>query len=120
MANGKVLLFGFLAGGVVSAAATLLSAPKSGKELRGDVKTRSEDILHSLDRIKDDGKLLTEQIANTSKEGAALIKELSVDVKSSIESWKNTIEPHQKNIQKYLGQIEERLKELEDQTSKQA
>ena len=120
MANGKSLLLGFLAGGVVSAAATLLSTPKSGKELRDDVKVRGEEIVHSLDRIKDEGKLLTEQIANTSKEGAALIKELSGDVKTSIETWKNTIEPHQKNIQKYLTQIEERLKELEDQTSTRA
>lgn len=117
MANGKSLLLGLLAGGVVSAAATLLSTPKSGRELRQDVKLRGEEIVQSLDKIKDEGRLLTEQIANTSKEGTALIKELSIDVKNSLESWKNTIEPHQKNIQSYLAQIEERLKELEEQTS---
>lgn len=116
MANSKSLLLGLLAGGVVSAAATLLSAPKSGKELRLDIKGCSKDVIHSLEKIKDDGKLLTEQIANTSKEGAALIKDLSLDVKHSIESWKSTIEPHHKNIKKYLAQIEDRLKELEEQT----
>ncbi|GAA5416704.1 hypothetical protein Pryu01_01742 [Paraliobacillus ryukyuensis] len=117
MANGKSLLLGMLAGGAVSAVVTLLSTPKSGKELRHDAKSRGEEIVQSLDKIKAEGRLLTEQIANTSKEGAELIKELSADMKHSIENWKNTIEPHQKNIQSYLAQIEDRLKELEEQTS---
>jgi len=117
MANSKSLLLGLLAGGVVSAAATLLSTPKSGKNMRADINACSKNVVHSLEKIKDDGKLLSEQIANTSKEGAALIKDLSLDVKHSIESWKSTIEPHQKNIKIYLAQIEERLKELEEQTN---
>ncbi|MCT2535568.1 YtxH domain-containing protein [Aquibacillus koreensis] len=118
MANGKSLLLGFLVGGAVGATATLFSTPKSGKQLRTDLKVKSEELAGLVDKMKDEGKLLTEQIANTSKEGAALIKELSADVKTSLESWRNTIEPHQKNIQKHLAQIEESLKELEEKTKK--
>ncbi|MBM7541505.1 MULTISPECIES: YtxH domain-containing protein [Amphibacillus] len=116
MTNSKSLLLGILAGGVVSAAATLLSAPKSGQETREDIKNHAESVKHSLEKVKVSGKVLSDQIINTSKEGAALIKELSADMKHSVESWKNTIEPHQKNIQLYLTQIEDRLKELEEQT----
>ena len=71
----------------------------------------------SLEHVKENGKELSEQIINTSKEGVQLIKELSLDVKDSIESWHATIQPHQKNIQSYLKQIEERLNELENQTT---
>ncbi|WP_407271629.1 YtxH domain-containing protein [Radiobacillus sp. PE A8.2] len=117
MANGKSLLIGFLFGGTISAAATLLSTPRSGKELRQDAMTKGEDFLHTVDKLKLQGTQLKEQITQTSKEGAALVKDLTADMITSIESWKQTIEPHQKNIQKYLEQIEKSLKELEDKTS---
>ncbi|GAA0300829.1 gas vesicle protein [Gracilibacillus halotolerans] len=116
MINSKSLLLGILAGGVVGAAATLLSTPKSGREMRADVKQRSEDIVQTMNRLRAEGMDLKEQITKTSKEGAALIKELSTDMKNSIESWKQTVEPHQKNIQKYLTQIESSLRELEEKT----
>lgn len=116
MINSKSLLLGILAGGVISAAVTLLSTPKSGREIRADVKQRSEDIIQTMNRLRAEGIDLKEQITKTSKEGAALIKELSSDMKNSIESWRQTVEPHQKNIQKYLTQIEASLKELEEKT----
>ncbi|WP_163537135.1 YtxH domain-containing protein [Gracilibacillus sp. YIM 98692] len=116
MINTKSLFLGMLAGSVVSAAATLLSAPKSGSELRSDIKHQSDEAIHSINKLRSEGMDLKEQITKTSKEGAALIKDLSADVKESIESWKKTVEPHQKNIQKYLTQIEESLKELEEKT----
>ncbi|SHM47273.1 YtxH domain-containing protein [Gracilibacillus kekensis] len=119
MINSKSLLIGMLAGGIVSAAATLLSTPKAGKELRTDVKVKSDKAVHYINNLRTEGVDLKEQITKTSKEGAALIKDLSADVKESIESWKKTVEPHQKNIQKYLTQIEESLKELEDKTKSQ-
>ena len=36
--KSKGLLFGFLAGGVIGAVLALLYAPKSGKELRKDIR----------------------------------------------------------------------------------
>lgn len=120
MINSKSLLLGFLAGGLVSAAATLLTTPKAGKELREDVKIKSDEAIRYMNHLRTEGVDLKEQITKTSKEGAALIKDLSADVKESIESWKKTVEPHQKNIQKYLTQIEESLKELEEKTKAQS
>ncbi|UOQ86616.1 YtxH domain-containing protein [Gracilibacillus salinarum] len=120
MINSKSLLIGILAGGIVSAAATLFTTPKAGRELRTDVKLKSDNAVRYVNQLRTDGVDLKEQITKTSKEGAALIKDLSADVKESIESWKKTVEPHQKNIQKYLTQIEESLKELEEKTNTQS
>ncbi len=119
MINGKSLIIGMLAGGIITASATLLSTPKSGRELRSEVKYRGDVAIQSLQHLKTDGYDLKEQITKTSKEGAALLKDLSQEVKSSIESWKRTVEPHQKNIQTYLTQIEKSLKELEEKTRKE-
>ncbi|SER85438.1 Gas vesicle protein [Gracilibacillus ureilyticus] len=119
MINAKSLLFGIVVGGAISATATLLNAPKPGREFRYDVKHKGDEAIQAFKHFKEDGVELKDQIAKTSKEGAALIKDLSADVKQSIESWKQTVEPHQKNIQKYLNQIEKSLKELEEKTKKQ-
>lgn len=116
MINTKSLIIGILAGSVVGAAATLLSTPKAGKELRSDMKVKGEEAKRYIDHLKTEGVDLKDQITKTSKEGAALIKDLAIDIKDSIESWKKTVEPHQKNIQKYLTQIEESLRELEEKT----
>ncbi|MBM7571454.1 YtxH domain-containing protein [Aquibacillus albus] len=119
MVSGKSLLLGFITGGLVSATATLLSTPTSGKKLRNQARYRSEEIVHSFEKIKNDGLQITDQLAKTSKEGVSLLKDLSAEMKASIESWKNTIAPHQKNIQTYLTQIEQSLKELEEKTKQQ-
>src|SRR5699024_976891 len=49
-----------------------------------------------------------------SKEGVALINELTEEMKSSVEEWKEAVEPHQENIYQYLEEIETSIKELEE------
>ncbi|WP_188455223.1 YtxH domain-containing protein [Virgibacillus oceani] len=118
MTKGKSLLLGFVVGGVVSATATLLSTPASGKELRIRAKEQGVEWKHMLENLKRDGMRLKNQIAETSKEGAALIKDLTQEMKTSVQDWRNSVEPHQKNIEKYLEQIESSLKDLEEKVKK--
>ncbi|GGB51607.1 YtxH domain-containing protein [Virgibacillus dakarensis] len=119
MAKGSSLLLGFVVGGVVSATATLLSAPSSGRDLRNRAKQQGIEWKQMIADLKSDGKRLKEQITSTSKEGASLIKELTREMKSSVQDWKKSVEPHQKNIQRYLEQIESSLKDLEDKMQNQ-
>ncbi|PKR78277.1 hypothetical protein CEY16_00525 [Halalkalibacillus sediminis] len=114
MPSGKSLLLGALVGGVVSASVSLLTTPSSGAELRTKVKDQSERLRDIMQELQENGLDLKNQLTQTSKEGAALLKDLSQDIKTSIESWKETIEPHQENLQEHLRQIEESLKDLED------
>ncbi len=114
MSKGKSLLLGFFVGGAVSATATLLSTPTSGRELRHNVKQQGQDLMELLDNLKRDGLRLKKQITETSKEGAALIKDLTKEMKTSVEEWKASVEPHQAKIHEYLEQIESSLKDLEE------
>lgn len=116
--NKQTIVIGVLAGGALTAAAVLM-ATSSGKDVRGQAKNRKDTLMDTFKVVKTEGAQLKDQITKTSKEGTTLIKDLTAEVKTSIESWKNTIEPHQKNIQQYLAQIEESLKELEEKTGKQ-
>lgn len=119
MVRGKSLLFGLAIGGVVGATATLLSTPSSGKDLRFRAKEQSVDWKDMISNLKFDGIRLKQQITETSKEGAALIKDLTQEMKKSVQDWQQTVGPHQKNIHKYLEQIESSLKDLEEKVKSQ-
>jgi gas vesicle protein len=61
----KGFLIGFLAGGAAGAIAALLTTPKSGKELRGDIKHKSEEYFDEADKYitgakNKAGKFITE------------------------------------------------------------
>jgi|SRR5699024_1377352 len=119
MSKGKSILLGFIVGGTISAATALLTAPSSGRELRYRVKQQSIEWKKIVDDMIQDGLRLKDQIAKTSKEGVALINELTQEMKVSVEEWKNAIEPHQDNIHEYLEQIEASIKDLEEKINEQ-
>lgn len=119
MSNGKSIITGFIVGGVVSAATALLVTPTSGRELRQQIKEQSLEWKSTVDDIIQDGLRLKDQIAKTSKEGVALINELTEEMKTSIEEWREAIEPHQENIHGYLEEIESSIKDLENKLQNQ-
>ena len=119
MSKGRAVVIGFIVGGTISAAAALLTTPSSGRELRGRIKEQSSEWKQTIDEIIQEGINLKDQIAKTSKEGVALINELTDEMKTSVEDWKNAIEPHQENIHEYLEQIEASIKDLEQKIESQ-
>lgn len=119
MVRGGSLVVGFVIGGVVGATTTLLTTPSSGRDLRYRAKEQSVDWKDMISNLKFDGMRLKQQITDTSKEGAALIKDLTQEMKKSVEDWQRTVGPHQKNIHKYLEQIESSLKDLEEKVKNQ-
>jgi len=83
----KGLLIGFLTGGIVGAAIALLYAPKSGKELRQDIKGKTDELIDDAEKYLDvakekasliynDGKKKSEQlIADAKVKADVLIKD---------------------------------------------
>ena len=119
MSKGKSILLGILVGTTASAVATLLTTPSSGKDVRVRIKDQSFEWKDAIDEMIQDGLNLKEQIAKTSKEGAALINDLTQEMKTSIEEWKIAVEPNQENIHNYLEQIETSIKDLETKVTEQ-
>ena|SRR5690625_2050956 len=119
MSRGKSFVTGFFVASTVSAAAALILTPASGRDLRHRVKEQGTEWIKIAENIIQDGLKLKDQIAKTSKEGVALINDLTEEMKVSVEEWKNAVEPHQDNIFEYLEQIESSIKDLEDKIQKQ-
>jgi len=78
----KGFLIGFLAGGTIGAIVALLTAPKSGKALRGDIKQKSGEYLDEADKYFTEKK---NQAGKIFKEGKRKFTMIVNDVKSKPE-----------------------------------
>ncbi|QQS37651.1 MAG: YtxH domain-containing protein [Ignavibacteriales bacterium] len=75
----KGLLIGFLAGGAIGAILALLYAPKSGKELRNDIRAKTDDYLDDAERFIAEAKVKASELIN---EGKRKSEKLIVDAKT--------------------------------------
>lgn len=86
--TGKgLLLFGLFIGGIVGAATALLTAPKSGRELRNDIRIKKDEYLDDTSEyleiaktkatdLINEGKRKSEKLISDAKEKAtSLIKD---------------------------------------------
>ena len=82
--NGYVkgLFIGLLAGGVVGAIVTLLYAPKSGKELRMDIKNKTDEYYDETEKFIADAKVKANDMMN---EGKKRSEQLIANAKSKSE-----------------------------------
>lgn len=64
---GKGLLIGFLTGAAVGSIMALLFAPKSGKELRKNIKNKSQDLIEDADEYLMKAKDKASQLINEGK-----------------------------------------------------
>ncbi len=55
MANSKDFVVGVVIGGIAGAVTSLLLAPKSGKELRGDIKEKSGELYQKTEPMREKG-----------------------------------------------------------------
>ncbi|HUN64583.1 MAG TPA: YtxH domain-containing protein [Bacteroidota bacterium] len=97
----KGLLIGFLAGGVVGVLAALLYAPKSGKELRADIKRKASDIAESA----------TDYIQGARTKGSDMINEGKERSDQLIADAKEKAEHILGNAEKVLSGIRQRAGE---------
>lgn len=74
MADGRSLLTGLFVGGLIGGAAVLLSAPSSGKELRGKIKENCNSIEDTIKRLKKDGMALTTSLSKRRKKAQKSLK----------------------------------------------
>jgi gas vesicle protein len=76
---GKGVIIGFITGGALGAALALLYAPKTGKELRAEIKTKSDDYLDEADKYIAEAKDKAIDLINDGKKKSdKLIKDAKV------------------------------------------
>jgi gas vesicle protein len=87
LSAGTVIL-AFLGGAAVGAGLALLYAPKTGKELRTNIKGLTED---AIDKIKEYATDAQEKIKTTIEDGKELFSEKKSILSSAIEAGKEAM-----------------------------
>jgi gas vesicle protein len=64
---GKGLIVGFLTGSIVGSVVALLYAPKSGKELRGDIREKSDEFFKETEEYLEQTKEKADKLINDGK-----------------------------------------------------
>ncbi len=115
--SGSSIFLGFLAGGAIGAILALLYAPKTGRELRKDIKSRTDEYLDEADKyisearnrakvLINEGKKKSEKIINDAREKSeAILKDAEKvfnDAKakatSNIDEGKSILENESNNL----------------------
>jgi gas vesicle protein len=95
--NAGTVALAFLGGAAVGAGLALLYAPKTGKELRTNIKGLTED---AIDKIKVYANEAQDKIKTTIEDGKELFNEKKSILSSAIEAGKDAME---KEKEKFKG-----------------
>jgi gas vesicle protein len=89
------ILISFLAGAALGSGLALLFAPKSGREMREQVKDLTDD---AVDRIREYARDAQEKVKSTYEEGKELVKEKKSMISSAIEAGKEAMEREREKV----------------------
>lgn len=92
--KGKDLLIGAVVGGVLGAVTALLLAPKSGKELRGDIAGQAQAVSEKTQQIAGAISQKTQDVAKTigthTGEWYDKTKEAALTAVQEVRSWRES------------------------------
>ena len=96
---GKGLLIGIFTGAAIGSISALLYAPKSGKKLREEIKTRSNDFLEDTD----------EYVSNVKEKASHLIKDVKKRSESLVADSEKKIDAMKYESEKILSDVKNKV-----------
>jgi gas vesicle protein len=82
--NTKDFLIGTLVGGLVGSLVALLLAPKSGKELRGDLNSQTYVVREKTDQLRESAMIKGTELTSTIKDKTTVISKKVVEQSADI------------------------------------
>ncbi|WP_100371929.1 YtxH domain-containing protein [Bacillus sp. FJAT-45037] len=110
--NLKSLLTGITVGATIAGVTTLLSTPTSGKEIQECCKTNFDKLRNGLNQFGADTAALKEQVNETTQLSIQSIKEVSTEVKDSIEDWKRDVQPSIDQLRQDTEDLQKRVEKM--------
>lgn len=107
---GKGVLLGFLAGSAIGAIIALLYAPKSGKELRGDIKEKTDEFLDNGSEYLANAKVKATEIINEGKKRSEkIISDAKVKVDSLLQDAEKVLTEAKSKTGEYVSSGKDNL-----------
>ena len=119
-ASWESFLQGFFAGGLIGAGLALIFAPKSGRELREDIKKRSTDLTKDAELLYSEAKdKTTDWWQDRIKKAEQLKEEAETKLEEAKSKTAEIIEEGKKWVDKLKGKGETTLAEAEKKVEKE-
>lgn len=111
--------FAGLGAGLVAGAVTaILSAPKSGEELRTSIKSSGSEWKESMNELKARINELKESINHLIEESKTQVPEAVDGLKASLQSWQEDTAPAKEHLQLEIKAIQNSIEQLQAAISK--
>ncbi|NOY05694.1 MAG: YtxH domain-containing protein [Chlorobi bacterium] len=108
----KGLLIGFFTGGLVGAALALLYAPKSGKELREDLRQSADKIIEDAEQYLDTAKKKATELINDGKaKSETLIAEAKTKANELLQDAEDILASAKKRVADEASTVQTAVKE---------
>jgi gas vesicle protein len=108
--TAKGLILGFVTGGIVGAAIALLYAPKSGRELRSDIKIKKDELLDDTSEYLQIAKTKASDMINEGKrKSEELISDARKKANSLIGDANSILNDAKEKATNTLGTTKEKL-----------
>lgn len=120
--TAKGLILGFVTGGIVGAAIALLYAPKSGRELRSDIRIKKDELLDDTseylqiaktkasDMINEGKRKSEELISDARKKANSLIGDANTILNDAKEKATNTLGTTKEKLTTETERVKEAFK----------
>ncbi|WP_157800962.1 YtxH domain-containing protein [Bacillus solitudinis] len=115
--NSKSILLGITVGTTLASIATLLTTPKSGKEVQIRCKNTLKSMSDSVGQISNNSIELKQQVKETAKVSLDSAKFISLEMKDSINDWKKDIEPSIQLLKQDIDGLRKNLENVKKLTS---
>ncbi|MEO8664324.1 MAG: YtxH domain-containing protein [Ignavibacteria bacterium] len=108
--TSKGLLLGFIAGGIVGAAIALLYAPKTGKEMRKQIKSKKDELIDDTSEYLQIAKTKASDLINEGKRRSEeLISDAKMKASSLIGDANSILNEAKQKATNTLGTTKEKL-----------
>ncbi len=116
----KSFIIGALVGGLAAGVVTILTTPKSGKEVRADLKKKGFevkelglDVKDSLQEVVEEGKNIALKLKDVAEENKDTLLDIKNDLQQSFAEWSQDTAMNTEKIQEELDEIQSSISELE-------
>jgi gas vesicle protein len=105
---GKLLSYtlGAVIGGVIGGATVLLTTPKKGVEVRGEIKSRAASIQEPIKEAAASLNDVKSRVLTLKDESVPVLKSTVSDISNLLKEWKEDVQPYLTKIKNNVVQLE--------------
>lgn len=111
---------GAVVGGIIGGTIVLLTTPKKGEEIRGDIKEKAASIQQPLKDAANSLSQVKDRVVALKDESVPVLKSAVSDIGNLLQEWKEDVQPYLTKIKNNVVQLEAAKEKLSNKLTKES